>query len=159
MAGGKHKGSQLAVVGILADGFTDLARALRTIDKAVWRDLRRDLKSAAELVADDARSRAGYSSRIPGSITTSVTLTGATIKAGGAAAPHAVVLEVGSSGSAHGWLRHPVFARSDEDRSEWTWVDQPTRPFLFPAFEAHQAEVLELVGEAIDRAAHAAGFH
>lgn len=157
MAGGKHK--QLAVVGILADGFTELAKALREIDKTVWRDLRRDLKTAAELVADDARSRAGYSSRIPGTIKTSVTLTGATIKAGGDDAPHAAVLEVGSQKAAHGWFRHPVFPSAGEDRSEWTWIDQPTRPFLFPAFEAHQAEVLELVGEAIDRAAHAAGFH
>lgn len=124
-----------------------LARNIRAASPEAWKACRVALRAAVEPVAADARSRAGYSSRIPGSIRTRVTGGGnVKIVAGGAKAPEAAPLE---NKGQQGTFRHPVFARKDQGRSEWTWVQQRARPFLGPAADAGAPVVAEKVLQAV----------
>jgi hypothetical protein len=47
-------------------------------------------------------------------------------------APEARPLEHGGSG---GEFRHPVFGGGNKTRDQWTWVEQPARPFFYAALE------------------------
>jgi hypothetical protein len=90
------------------------------------------LRQAADLIAADAKRRAGvWSRRIPGSFTVTVTGDVALITAGGPPAPMAYTFEA-PEGPPGVW--HPVFAY--QERKNWTWVRQDPRPFLGPAADA-----------------------
>lgn len=118
-----------------------LARDLRAAAPEAWKACRVSLRAAGEIVAQDARARTSYSSRIPGSIKVRVT-SGGNVKvvAGGEAAPDAAAIE--NRGRGH--VRHPVFG----DREVWT--DKNSRPaFLAPALEAHYEEVADMVTDAV----------
>jgi len=142
-------GTSKTGVSIVCDtkALSRLAADLRLAAPAAWKGARVALKAAGQIVADDAKSRASFSSRIPGSIKVRVT-SGGNVKvvAGGEQAEDAAPLENhGRSGT----FRHPVFGGD-------TWVDQPSRPFLAPALAAHEGEVAEAienaVAEAVERA-------
>ena len=80
-------------VSILADThqLADLARDLRRAAPEAWKACRVELRAAGQLVADDAKARASYSTRIPGSIKPRSTAAGnVRISYGGDAAPNAV---------------------------------------------------------------------
>lgn len=144
-------------------GLRALTKGLKLAPKEVQHEFRTKWRAAAQLVADDAKERASWSTKIPGSI--KVRGTGANIKviAGGERAPNAVPFEVGNrDGGAIN--RHPVFERENQIRNptryqKWriqkghlkgvTFVDQPTRPYLAPALDAHRKEVEKMMEEAI----------
>lgn len=130
-------------VSIDTSSFAKFARGLAVIDPELKRELRAGLKAAGELVATDARARAGFSSRIPGSIRVSVA--GNTIKviANAKKAPDAKPLE---HGGREGTFRHPVFG----DRQNW--VAQQARPFLRPALLANKEAAVHLAKVAVERA-------
>ncbi len=120
-----------------------LAAHMGGIPKETAAELRPKLRAAAELVANQAKVNASYSSRIPGAIKVSTSLTsrngGAGVRVDSRKAPHSRALE-GTQDTAS--FRHPVFGRD-------AWVDQPTRPFLFPARDAKLQEVKALVADAV----------
>ena len=136
-------GASQSGVGIVADtrGLSRLARDLRRASPEAWRACRAGLLAAAQPVAEDARQRASFSTRIPATIRVRVG-SGANVKivAGGPGAPDAAPLE--NRGRA-GTFRHPVFGNRER------WVDQPARPFLSPALEAHREEVAVALEEAV----------
>jgi hypothetical protein len=126
------------------------------------RKLRPALRASGEDMAADARTRAGWSSRIPATIKVRSSFRadreGVEIVAGGPSAPHARPYEGLSSGSS-GKFRHPVYAdAANLTRKGWTWVDQATRPFLMPAAEAGVEKATQNLTAALDAAAAALGF-
>lgn len=147
-----------AGVPIVADvaGMRRLAKALKLAPKDVQREFRTNWRKAAKLVADDAKSRASYSTRIPATIKIRGTGVNIKIVAGGSAAPNAAPLEMGNRGSSTN--RHPVFAPigSNAYQNPKRWVNQPTRPFLAPALEAHKGEVMAMMEDAITSAVNKA---
>ena len=120
-----------------------LARALARAAPEAWAACRVSLRAAGMIVADDARGRASFSTRIPGSIRVRTGRGNVRVVAGGPTAPDAAPLEnKGQSGN----FRHPVWGNRE------VWVDQPARPFLAPALDAHREEVAQLMEDAVLRA-------
>lgn len=144
------------LIGVSVTDFTKLARDINNIGNIQLRsEWRAALTKAGNIVAEQARENASWSGRISGSIKTSVTTKGVSVRAGGAGAPHAVTFEGNVNGGAR---RHPVFARGP--RSNWTWVAQdPPRPFLLPALEANLNAVDQCLGDGIDAVLRSNGFH
>jgi hypothetical protein len=137
-----------------ADPSVQIARDLRALPEETRKALRPQLREAGEVVAADARNRAGWSSRIPGTVRvrTSFRADRESVKvvAGGPVAPHARPYEgISSRGDT---FRHPFFGNRD------VWFEQDERPFLLPAAEAGEAESAQLVRTALDTAAASLGF-
>ena len=159
-------------VPIYADT-SELARLAKDLAKAspeAWKACRLALRAAAQVVADDAKGRASWSSTIPGTIKVRVGRGSVKVIAQGS---EAVAYEVGSRKSGPGILRHPVLNSKGEPkrdsaggmemssmtfeervahRRSMNWSTEPTRPYLAPALDAHR----EQVAEAIATAVHAA---
>jgi hypothetical protein len=134
-------------VGVDTSDLRYLSRALREASPAAWRALCRDLRVMAQVVADDARKRASYSTRIPGSIHVAGRLSTLKVVAGGDAAPDGAPLE---NKGRTGKFRHPVNAWAyPGQRSRWKWGNQQARPFLAPALEAHREEIVEHLAQAV----------
>lgn len=133
---------------------------LRNLPEEYRKAVRPRLRQAGEVLAQNARSRASWSKRIPPTIRVQVSFRhereGVTVVAGGKNAPHARPYE-GVRGNQE--FRHPVFADSkNKTRRGWRWVSQRTRPFLLPAAEATQIQTTTGVREALDEAARNIGF-
>ena len=130
-------------VNIVVDtrGLQQLARDLRRSAPDSYKALRGSLRVAVQPVVDDAKARAGFSKRIPATIRARIG-SGASIKivAGGPNAPDAAPLE--NKGQA-GTFRHPVFGNREK------WVNQPARPFLAPALDAHRDEIAAAIELAV----------
>lgn len=137
-------------------GTGDFQRAvinLALIPKAVRKELRPALKKAADMVVQDARGRASWSSRIPGAIGVRVNFgaktEGVAIRVNQKRAPHARPYEGITGGST---FRHPYFGNRER------WYTQRTRPFLQPAARAKQGQVRAAVAKVVDDAARRHGF-
>lgn len=119
------------------------ATALRLAETPTYTRLRVALREAGNIVADDARARSSWSTRIPGSIRVRATAASVSVIAGGHAAPNAAPLE---HRGMPGTFRHPVFGH------EATWATQQARPFLAPALSANIERTTVMVMDAIDSA-------
>ena len=130
-------------ISIDTSSFSKFARDLRAVAPELKLELLREMKSAGEIVAEDARSRADWSEKIPPAI--KVKVSGDTIKvvADAKKAPNAKPIEHGGKG---GTFRHPVFGNRD------VWVDQQARPFLRPALTANRELVVAAVKRAVAKA-------
>lgn len=131
-----------------------IARDLRKLPDETRKAVRPKLRAGGEIIAADARDRADWSSRIPGTVRVRTSFQEnkekVQVTAGGSGAPHARPYEgIGSSGDT---FRHPVYG----DRE--VWVSQEKRSFLFPAAEAKGEQVTGLVRAALDDAAASIGF-
>jgi hypothetical protein len=118
----------------------EIGKRLRAADPALAKTLRLRLRALGQVVADEAKEQADFSTRIPGSIR--VRVSGFSVKIVANAdgtAPDAAPLE--HNGVA-GKFRHPVFG----DRS--VWVEQDARPFLAPALES-KADLVEVAATSI----------
>lgn len=132
------------MVAVDARGLQKLSRDLKKIgEKDLNKQLRAGLKKSGEIVAESARQKSSWSTRIPASVKVVVTQKGVAVRAGGESAPHAGTFEGKNNGTP---MRHPVFARGDS--ANWTWVAQTPRPFLKPALESNIEKVADaMVGE------------
>lgn len=130
-----------------------LVRDLGKIPKEVRQELRPAIRKVADVVVQDARRRASWSTRIPGAIRIGINFSsgsraGVTVIGSVKKAPHLRVYEhLGFEAP----FRHPVYGRN-------VWVSQMARPFLFPSVAAHAEDVDKAIGEAIDQVAHKHGF-
>jgi hypothetical protein len=136
------------------DPAVQIARDLRALPQETRKAVRPLLRQAGELVAQEARGLASWSTRIPASVRVRTSFRenreGVKVVAGGPAAPHARPYEgLSSRGDT---FRHPVFGNTD------VWVSQETRPFIFPAAEAKSEEVTGLIRAALDDGAASIGF-
>lgn len=100
-----------------------------------------DLQAAAEVIAGTARELAGWSAKVPGSITVTVSGQTATIKAD---APAAYPAETRA--------RHPLFGSRDH------WYGPPGSPFLGPALDRRAGDALARYAKKIDSMCRKAGF-
>jgi HK97 gp10 family phage protein len=127
---------------VRVDGLTELLRDLKKLEPEVSKELRDRLKEIVNVVASDARQKAPYKTgKLAKKIVPSVTNKGAAVLS---KAEHARIMEFGG--------RHPVFGNRN------TWVFQPARPHVFPAVEAHRADVDRQGQEALDNALRKIGF-
>lgn len=142
---------------------SQLARDLYRMGPEIRKQLRTRLTQIGQPLLADARSRAGWSSRIPGAISVRPVMSDARSYVGielrvnvGPNAPHARAYEGGGQA---GEFRHPVFAKSRvKGRKEWTWVTSATRPYAWPAVWSHRDDAARAAEAAIDAAARAASF-
>ena len=127
-----------------------LGKELRHAQPAVYREIHRAVLAEARKMAEVAKQNASWSTRIPATIKASASgVTTARIRAGGgkdSPAPHAKPYE---HAGRQGTFRHPVFADAEEPRKDWTWVDEPARPFLLPAIMSRMPAFREALGDAL----------
>lgn len=143
---------------VVGDPTVTIEADMRALPKEARKFARPKLRQAGELIAADARNRASWSQRIPGTIKVRTSFRfereTVTVTAGGPNAPHARPYE----GSRRDPFRHPVHADPNKTRGDWTWVSQAARPYLIPAGRAKSPEVLPLLHQALGEAAVAIGF-
>lgn len=141
----------------MAEGEAEARLLIRDLNK-VPVELRRKMsgaiRKAGQPIVSDARRRASWSTRIPGAISMRSRFTGRrpgiSIVVSAKKAPHARAYEgLTGDGSA---FKHPVFGNRN------VWVSQATRPFLFPAAEAHGPRVVDAIAEVIDVSARLHGW-
>jgi hypothetical protein len=130
-------------VTIDTSSFAKFARDLKRAEPRLAKSLRTNMKAAGEIVAEDARQRAGFSSRIPQNIKVGVAGSRIRVYVSAKKAPEARPLE---HGGREGSFRHPVFGNREN------WVPQPARPFLRPALRAKSALVVIAAKKAVDDA-------
>ncbi len=133
-------------IGLDTRDFAEFARTLRKAAPELNKALRLRLRSAGEIVADEARTRIlPFSSSVPPSIKVRTAGAGVSVIAGGPKAPLGGLFELGNRGSRGGdvW-KHPVFGHRA------VWVEQAMHPYLAPALEAKIPDVEVAVNEALD---------
>ena len=136
----------------MAEDLTHLITALQRIPEELQKELRPAIRRAAGPIIQEAGVRASWSSRIPHAMSIRTSFgrrPGVEIRVSSAKAPHARPYEGIDGGK---WFRHPVFDRDQP------WVEQATRPFLFPTVMLHGGDVIREVGNAVDAAARKHGF-
>lgn len=123
------------------------ADQLRGLDKETQKELRPAIRKAGQVLLQDIRSNASWSSRIPKATKLFIGFgprsSGVQIRTSRRQAPHARPFE-GITGRGD-TFRHPVFGNTDK------WVDQPTRPFIQPAVRANEDRVVGAIQKAIDQ--------
>lgn len=136
------------VVGhVRVEGLAQLRRALRNAhDVEATRELREGLRRAADVVATEARSRVvSRTGRARDSIRPVMGGNTAFVALGKARVPYVGWLDFGT--------RNPVSGRA---RSVGPWTTSGAGPrggrFVYPALDAKDREVAELVGEAVEQA-------
>lgn len=146
--------------------FTQLQRDLAQMSTAQRRRLRDEFTRVGQSALSDARSRAGaWSSRIPSAISGKPMINMTSGRVGytlrvevSERVPHGRVYEGISQQGSRTKFRRPVFANPDLPRKEWTWRDQDTRPYLWPAVSGRAADLRRGVEKAVEDAAREAGF-
>lgn len=132
-----------------------VARDLYRMGPAQRRRLRTEFNRIGQAMLSDARSRAGWSTRIPASLEarpiTDMTRgrVGVELRARLSKAPHARAFEgLGQVGS----FRHPVYGNREN------WVDQKTRPYLWPAVRGRSRDAERAAQNVYEQVARECGF-
>jgi hypothetical protein len=121
--------------GVDTSDFRATAKVLRTAAPDVNKKLRKGLREAGLVVAEEAKKIASeHSKTIAGTVKVRVASTTVAVVAGGKT-PLAALYELGNTGNharsatagGGGTFRHPVFGNMDN------WVSQKSYPFLAPA--------------------------
>lgn len=116
------------------------------VPKDIKKEIRPALRAAGRVVADDAKRRAAWSTRIPKATRVSVSFAkrkpGVSVIVDRKKAPHARPYE---HGGRPGRFRHPVYG------NRRVWVPQQARPFLEPAMQAKGDEAAKQIEQAVDR--------
>jgi hypothetical protein len=120
-----------------------LAADLAKASPAAWAAARVGLRAAGQIVADDAKLRTSYSSRIEWTIKVRTGRGNVKVIAGGDAAPNAAPIE----NKGKGFVRHPVFGNRE------VWTAKNSHPaFLQPALDSHREEVLDMIEASVNHA-------
>ena len=134
--------------------FAYFQRTIKKMDAGISKELNKELRNVIKsTIIPAAKANAGWSSRIPGSIKPVVGTKTIGARIASRQAPHGrpyEALQKGRRFRSH--FRHPVYGNRE------VWVNQRTRPFLAPAFDAKAGEATKAAEAAIDKAARAAGF-
>jgi len=143
-------------LGVSVQGLSKVSRDINNIGNIALRaSFQSALKDAGTLVANDAKARASFSTRIQGSIRVVLTARTLAIRAGGASAPMAITFESLDGTTPY---RHPVFARGS-NRKKWTWRPQTPRPYMVPALANNQEKVVDMVADGLVKAFTENGWH
>lgn len=138
------------VDAIRVEGLREIARALRNLDRALPRELRKTNLDAARHVAGAAKvaatSLGGVAAEAAPSIRALATATSASVRLGDARHPYALGAEFGAHhdrarptrrGVVRGWNQFP----------EWTGNGRTAGRFLFPTVRGELPEVVDLYAE------------
>lgn len=131
-------------VGVEVSGLKELRKALRDADPALAKELSRRLKTAADMVATDAKGRVPVQSgRARGSIRPSVSGNKAYVVGGKAKVPYYGWLDFGSRRPTTGNLR---------SRGPWAGSGRGPKEgrFIYPAIRANSRKLRDLVADAVD---------
>lgn len=141
-------------IRIDASSFASFSRDLKKASPELQKELRTGIRVAGEIVATDARRRAGdFSTRIPGAIKVGVAAGSSRVGRSGVSirvyvdkkkAPHGRPIE-GIGGNST--FRHPT-----DGPERQHWVNQPTKHYLAGATRAKKAETLIAARKAVRRA-------
>lgn len=119
---------------IRVDGLREFQSALRALDGDFPKGLRQANKDAADIVAQEAKTRVPVmSGRLRSSIRALASQRSASVGVGGARLPYAAVQEFG-------WPGHNI----------------SPQPYIYPSISAKRAEVVEAYGDMIDALARRA---
>jgi hypothetical protein len=138
-------------------GTAELRKFIASFEKLpadLRKGMRPMLKSTGDHALAQARSNASWSSRIPRSLRTTVSLTkrsaGVSLTANLKVAPHARALEnLGKPGM----IRHPV------NRDGTKFASQPARPYFFKTQDsAMLKDIDQKIGGVVDETSRAHGF-
>lgn len=125
---------------------TSFRLALQNVPKDLRKEIRPAIRRAAQGLLQEVKANASWSSRIPAATRLKVSFAqrgaGISVVTDAKKAPHARPLEGGSQGR-RAANRHPVFGNRDN------WVNQPVRPFFFPAVAQHREQVVSEVQTAL----------
>ncbi len=132
------------------------ARGLRIVDRKLYLKLNKRLREAAQVVVDDAKARASWSTKIPPTIKATGGATRLYIVAG-KEIPYAKLYEYGTKGRKNA-VRHPAWPRPKGKYNQlaggvpWqgVWAQVPTRPFLRPAIIANRHLLLDAAVSAVN---------
>jgi hypothetical protein len=125
-----------------------LSADLRRVSPALQKNFLKGLGLAGDVVASAAKSKASFSSRIPGTIKVRRKGVAVRVQAGGPNAPHAAPINNRGDG---GTFRHPVFGHD-------VWVSQAAHPFLEPAAEEKIGDVEQIILGVTNEAFIVGGF-
>ena len=137
-----------AAISVNLRELRDLAMAVKAADPELAKSLRAELKKAGNVVASQARMNAPTKT-IPNTIKVRTYGFNVSVVAGGGNTPAAAFEHGGVPGS----FRHPLFGNRDH------WYSQAAQPFLFPAFEARQPQLVSGIIGALDLVFENLGFH
>ena len=128
------------------------ARGLRLADRKLYLEMNRHIREAATVIADDAKTNASWSTRIPPTIKVRGGASRLSVVAG-KGVPYAGPYEYGGKHMAKGTFKHPVFAAKGTTRynEKGSWPTQKTRPFLMPAVAKNRQLVMEQIVIAVNR--------
>lgn len=137
-------------------GTHELRKFIRTFPKLPV-DLRRELRPMLRKIGTPAlaaaRRNANWSARIPRATKLSVSLTkrgaGIKLQTSRKSADHSRALE---NKGKPGTFRHPV------NKAKTVWVNQPARPFMWPAAEPMIKQIDQEIGTMVDHVARSHGF-
>jgi len=104
------------------------------------------LTEAGALIAEQVRSNASFSTRIPSQVRFGARRSSVRISVTSGRKPHKGEARALEHGGRPGMVRHPVFGNKD------VWRESPAHPFLAPAVEARKAEVMRAVDKTVTRA-------
>ncbi len=135
-------------IEIDTSSFNKFARDLKKAEPELAKSLRKNMKAAGEIVAVEARQRAGFSSRIPGNIKVGVAGARIRVYVKPLAKPHFKEDFAQENKGKSGMIRHKTFGHADR----WTSKNSPAHPFLKPALEARRALVVVAAKKAVDDA-------
>jgi hypothetical protein len=143
-------------VPLLSGELEDVIRSVREIPGDASREMGKTMRRSAKKVVDEARSRASWSTRIPGALSARVTRAsarpGVEITGKVARAPHMRVYEGFIGRGKKATFRAPHFG--DRER----WYTHKTRPFIVPAVAATAGQFRADVSDAAIEAYKRAGF-
>lgn len=142
----------MARVELQVEGLREVARALKGLDGDVRRELPRELKKVAVIVADDAQNRVPVDSGAARkSIRARATAQQAAVVGGKKTVPYYGWLDFGS--------RTPV---KGQGRWQGPWQNSGRGPsrgrFIYPAIDANWRRIVKAAGDAVDNARRKAGF-
>jgi hypothetical protein len=135
-----------------------LIKDLNFFDKTSGRRVGAAMRKAADVIKNDAKARASWSSRIPNTIKVTGGVKAVYIQsapAGSNAAPHAYYYEQGHGDRANPTqFSHLLFGKRVKNKTRNNvapngYILQPTRPYLLPARDAHLTEFAEALADAI----------
>jgi len=152
-------GSGALALSVQAPDLRQLYVDLKGVEGNLRVELRRGIKESGEDVAAAVRAASSWSSRIPDAVRVKASFsgrsTGVSVEVDGKGAPEAKPL---NNRGRPGQFRHPVHASPDRTRDQWTWVDQPARPFFDVAYAARTPAIEARIARVADDVARKAGF-
>lgn len=145
----------MASFEIKSKDLAGLGAELRSASERMRAEVDKTVAKVGVKISTEAKAVASqHSKTIPSTIKLRMIPGAAVIEAGNEDTPMAVLYELGNKKAkpTDRTFRHPVFARRDQGRQEWTWVEQVRHPYLRPVLIANRKQITQMMEGAWDDA-------